>query len=505
MTIIKNIDMTKLHDKILEIAISRGILIPSAQIYGSSSGFYDYGPIGSSIKRKIVDSWRELFVIRPGFLEIESSLLVPTAVLVASGHADNFTDPVCEDVKTGKRFRADKLLEEATGLSFEAKTPAELDAAIKEYGVRAPDTQNELTAVHAVNLMFGTKTGDSKEDNAFLRPETAQGIFVDFKRIFLQNGSKLPLAIAQTGRSFRNEIAPRQGLIRMREFSQMELEYFFNPKNPSFEGFENIKNEKVRIKLSETDEVIETTLDKGVSDGYFANQIMAAFIYWQHLLCIKIGIKQTKFHFAILPKDGLPHYSKANVDLEIDTSYGRIEGSGTAYRTDYDLTQHAKHSKQDMSVKIAEEVEKFVPHVVEPSIGVDRLFYSVLESCYREKSEEKQWEWFAFPPSVAPYTVAVFPLMKKDGLPDIALKIVEQLREQGIDCYYSKTGSIGKRYAKADEIGIPYCLTIDYQSKEQEDVTLRFRDDGGQQRIKISHLSSKILECIKKNRVTKQD
>lgn len=489
--------MSKLHDRIMEIAISRGILIPSAEIYGSSSGFYDYGPIGASIKRKVVEVWRELFVIKPGFLEIESSLIVPTPVLVASGHADNFTDPVCEDSKTGRRFRADKLLEEATGRSFEGKTQAQLDAALKEHGIKAPDTGNELTAVHAVNLMFGTKTGDSREDNAYLRPETAQGIFLDFKRIFLQNGSKLPLAIAQTGRSFRNEIAPRQGLIRMREFSQMELEYFFDPDEQGFEGFEDIKDKVVRIRLPETDEVVEITLEKGVADGHFANQIMAAFVYWQHLLCLNIGISEGKFHFAILPKDGLPHYSKGNVDLEIDTSYGRIEGSGTAYRTDFDLTQHAQHSRQDMSVKIPEKKEKFVPHVVEPSIGVDRLFYSILESCFREKDEDKQWEWFAFPPAVAPYKVAVFPLMKKDGMPEIALKIVDDLRSKGIDCYYSKTGSIGKRYARADEIGIPYCLTIDYESKEKEDVTIRFRDDGGQKRISISEISTKISEFIK--------
>ncbi|MFH0927112.1 MAG: His/Gly/Thr/Pro-type tRNA ligase C-terminal domain-containing protein [Candidatus Micrarchaeota archaeon] len=210
----------------------------------------------------------------------------------------------------------------------------------------------------------------------------------------------------------------------------------------------------------------------------------------------KMGIGWDKFHFAVLPKDALPHYSRSNVDLEVETSLGTIEAAGTAYRTDFDLASHQKHSGQELAVFLPEEKKKIIPHVVEPSLGVDRPFYALLEHCFREKAAGKEWEWFAFPPSIAPYTVAVFPLMKKDGLPEIAQGIVESLRHEGIECLYSQSGSIGKRYARADEIGVPYCITVDYDTNEKKDATIRFRDDGGQVRLPISSLAAKIRECV---------
>ncbi|MFA5108051.1 MAG: glycine--tRNA ligase [Candidatus Micrarchaeia archaeon] len=498
--------MQKLHERVLDIAIQRGFLIPSAEIYGAPAGFYDYGPIGTPIKRKMQNLWREIFISKNGFLEIESSTVVPHEVLVASGHATNFTDPVVICKKDKKQFRADHLLQDATQISWEGKTPHQLDEAIKSHGIKCPECKGELSAVQAFNLMFATKVGSSEKENAYLRPETAQGIFLDFKRIFMQNGSKLPFAIGQIGKSYRNEISPRQGLVRMREFTQMELEYFFNPAEDIWGGFEKIQNKKIRIKPpAEGDaqmEVDEYSLQEAIERKWVPNQIMAAMIYWQQQYYEKIGIEKGKFHFAVLPLDALPHYSKGNVDLEVETSYGTIETSGTAYRTDFDLANHSKHSKVDLSVLDPMTNQKVMPHVIEPSLGVDRPFYCILEHCFRPKSAEKEWDWFAFPTFVAPYIAGIFPLMKKDGLPEIAQEIVDELRAQGIECYYTQSGSIGKRYARADEIGVPYCITIDYDSKEKGDVTIRYRDDGGQERIKIFDLAKKLQKLSAENKTS---
>ncbi|MFH1306264.1 MAG: glycine--tRNA ligase [Candidatus Micrarchaeota archaeon] len=497
--------MAKLHEKILDIAIQRGFLIPSAEIYNSPAGFYDYGPVGAAVKRKMQNLWRELFVLRQGYLEIETSIILPHNVFVASGHAANFKDFMIECKKEKKKFRADKLLEEKTGKSWEGKSAGEIEKGIKEHKIKCPDCEEELADVASFNLMFGTRIGSGKDDNANLRPETAQGIFLAFKRIFAQYGANLPVAIAQIGKSFRNEISPRQGLVRMREFTQMELEYFFNPKNDKMEEFEKLKEKKVRIKLpakkNEEAKIEEITLQEGVEKKYFPNEIMAVMIYWQQEYYEKIGIDKNKFHFRIMPPEELPHYSKGNVDLEVETSYGVIETVGTAYRTDFDLSSHQKHSKQELAVHVQGE-GKIIPHVIEPSFGVDRPFYCILEHCFREKSKEKEWEWFALPPSIAPYVAGIFPLQKKDGLPEIAEKIVKMLREEGIDVYYVRTGSIGKRYARADEIGVPYCITIDYESKEKNDVTIRYRDDGGQERIAISELAGKIRELEKEGKTS---
>jgi len=497
--------MQKLSERVIEIAIQRGFILPSAEIYGSPAGFYDYGPVGSAIKRKMQNLWREIFITKPGFLEIEGTTILPHEVLVASGHASNFSDPVVICKKTQKQYRADHLLQEHTGKSWEGKSAKEMDSAIKELKIKSQDG-GEFSEVKTFNLMFATYLGAGTDKPAYLRPETAQCIFLDFKRIFTQNGSKLPLAIGQVGKSYRNEISPRKGLVRMREFTQMELEYFFDPSQPDMEGFEKIADKTLRFKPpAEGDtelEVEDVTLQESIERGWVANQIMATFLYWQDVYYKKMGIDSNRYHFAVLPKDALPHYSKSNVDLEVETSIGNIETAGTAYRTDFDLKNHQEHSKQDLTAFLPERKEKIIPHVIEPSLGADRPFYALLEHCFREKTPEKDWEWFAFPPSIAPYTVGIFPLMKKDGLPEIAEKIVEELRENGIECFYSQSGTIGKRYARADEIGVPYCLTIDYDSKEKGDVTLRFRNDGAQIRIAIGDLAKEIRKFVKEDRTS---
>lgn len=505
----------KKSDELMDVAIRRCILIPSSEIYGSPAGFYDYGPVGCQIKRKLEDLWRREFLQKEGFHEIESSIVVPEAVLKASGHAANFADPLVSCSICKNKFRADHLigankLAIADGVKAEGLPPQKLSELVKKYGVECPNCKKpSLSDVSWFNMMFRTNIGPMEGNTAYFRPETAQGIFLDFSRIIRNYGNRLPIGIGQVGKSARNEISPRQGLIRMREFTQMELEYFFNPANQSHPKFEKIKGEKLRFVL-EDGTAAEMSLQKAVADGVVPNEIMAYFLHKQKMLYLAAGIPENKFHFKKIAKDGTPHYSKGNIDLEVETSHGLIETTGTAYRTDYDLSSHAKASGTDLSIFVDEEKQRVMPHVVEPSMGVDRMFWCVLEYCHREKSapsadgekKGKEWDWFDFPPAIAPYHAWIFPLMKKDGMDEKARLVEEMLREAGLSVYCQETGSIGRRYARADEIGVPYCITIDFDTLENDTVTLRFRNDGKQIRLKVAELPGKILSFVKEGKVT---
>ncbi|HIH19091.1 TPA: glycine--tRNA ligase [Candidatus Micrarchaeota archaeon] len=498
-------------DALMDVAIRRSFLIPSSEIYGSPSGFFDYGPVGAAIKRKIENLWRSEFLHKEGFHEIETSLIVPEAVLKASGHAENFADPLVTCSQCKNKFRADHLIEQSENAKKEhvkaaGLPPAQLGELIQKYAVLCPQCKKPtLSDVGWFNMMFRTNIGPIEGNTAYFRPETAQGIFLDFARIVRNYQSKLPIGIGQVGRSARNEISPRQGLIRMREFTQMELEYFFNPKDQSHPKFGKIKHEKLRF-ASEEGQPQYIEIEKAVHTGLVANEIMAYFLWKVERLYLSCGIPKEKFHFRKMPKEETPHYSKGNIDLEVETSYGLVETVGVAYRTDFDLSSHSKHSGADLSVFVEGEKAKVVPHVVEPSMGVDRLFWCVLEHAFRGKTPEKDWEWFDFPPAIAPYHAWIFPLMKKDGMDEKARQIEENLREEGLTVYYQDSGSIGRRYARADEIGVPYCITVDYDTLDEKSdkhgtVTVRFRNDGKQIRVKIGELSSKIAHFVKEGKV----
>ncbi|VVC01387.1 Threonine--tRNA ligase [uncultured archaeon] len=497
----------KKSDELMDVAIRRCILIPSSEIYSSPAGFYDYGPVGCEIKRKLENLWRQEFLQKEGFHEIETCLVVPEAVLKASGHAANFADPLVTCTNCKNKFRADHLISankaaQKDGVKPEGLPPQQLSELVKKYNVECPDcAKPTLSEVSWFNMMFRTNIGPVEGNTAYFRPETAQGIFLDFARIVRNYGSRLPIGIGQVGRSARNEISPRQGLIRMREFTQMELEYFFNPSDQSHAKYERVKGEALRFVL-EDGTAAQLTLEKAVADGVVPNQIMAYFLHKQKMLYLAAGIPEGKFHFKKIPKNDTPHYSKGNIDLEVETSYGLVETTGTAYRTDYDLSSHAKASGADLSVFVEEQKQRVVPHVVEPSMGVDRMFWCVLEYCYREKSAAKEWEWFDFPPAIAPYHAWIFPLMKKDGMDVKAREVEGKLRESGLSVYYQDSGSIGKRYARADEIGVPYCITVDYDTLEKGTVTLRFRNDGKQIRLAIGELPERILSFVKAGRVS---
>jgi len=250
---------------------------------------------------------------------------------------------------------------------------------------------------------------------------------------------------------------------------------------------------------------VEATLREIVKKKWATDEIMAYFLLKQWDFYRSLNIPEEKMWFRVLEQGEVPHYSMGNVDMEVDTSYGVIETTGNAYRTDFDLSAHAKESGKDMGVHVEGKKGKIIPHVFELSMGVDRLFFVLLESCYRPKNEEKDWEWFDFPPAIAPYDACVFPLMKKDGLAEKAQEVAGMLRDAGLDGFYYASGSIGKRYARADEIGVPYAITIDYDTLEGDTVTVRFRNDGKQERLKIQELAAKIREFKKEGKVSLGD
>jgi len=503
----------QLNDRIFELALKRSFFFPSNEPYGGTAGFYEYGPVGVLIKHKIEGLWRDMFIRSEGFHEVETSIVTPEAVLVASGHVSSFADPVVECVKCKTRVRADTLAHEKHyslhGEKWDGLLES-LDHVISSKGIKCPKCGDHFGKAHMFNLMFQTGIGGERSP-AYSRPETAQGIFTAFPRIFRNHGTKLPLAVGQVGRSFRNEISPRKGLIRMREFTQMELEYFFNPAEPGFVGFGKVSGHKMTMEVHGKKKQMDPA--ETVSHKLAANEIMAYFLARQWEFYKKIGIDEKRMRLRVLDAAEVPHYSKGNIDMEVETSFGVIETIGNAYRTDFDLSQHSKHSGADLSVFIESEKKKVMPHVFELSMGVDRTFYCVLEHCFRDKDEKdaagkwklgtgKEWEWFDFPPAVAPYHAAVFPLMAKDGLDVKAEEVALMLREKGLDVAYRESGSIGRRYARADEIGIPYALTIDYDTLKDGTLTLRYRNDGKQERIKISDCVERLKECMRKGKVT---
>jgi len=482
-----------LHEKIFDLALKRSIFYPSNEPYGGVAGFYDYGPVGILLKRKIERLWRKSFIRERGYLEVQSSIITPEPVLKASGHVDEFGDPIIECGKCKIKIRADSFIaDHVDGFEWDGKLES-LDRIIKEKKLKCPKCEGKLSKAHMFNLMFKTGIGADRVP-AYSRPETAQGIFTSFPRLYKNHGTKLPMAVGQIGRSFRNEISPRKGLDRMREFTQMEVEYFFNPSEPAIEGFDKVPDEKMRFMTG--NEITTKTAYEAVEEKTASNEIFAFFLWKEWDFYKKVGIREPKMYFRVLREDETPHYSKRNIDMEVQTSFGVIETIGNAYRTDFDLSQHAKLSGEDFSVFVESEKKKIIPHVFEVSMGVDRLILCVLEHCFREATKEKDWEWFDFPPVIAPYEIAVYPLMKKDGMAEKAKEITAGLREK-YDVHYRDSGSIGRRYARGDEIGVLASVTVDYDTMKDGTVTLRYRNTGEQVRIELEKVGEIVDRFMK--------
>ncbi len=440
-------------DDIVSLAKRRGFIYQGSEVYGGLSGTWDYGPLGVQLKRNIMNLWWQMFVDgRDDMYGVDAAILMNQRVWQASGHVDTFVDPLCEDTVNHRRYRTDHILKDK-GISSDGMTMEQMDAAIAERGIKSPDG-NPLSKSQTFNMMFKTNVGPVADDTSisYLRPETAQGIFTNFKNVVDSFYPDLPFGIAQQGKAFRNEISPRDFVFRSREFEQMEIEYFIHP-----EGW-------------------EAEFDKWVA---LCKEWFAA-----------LGLPEGSVHELEVPEEDRAHYSKRTVDFEFDYPIGREELMGLAYRTDFDLGNIQRDAKKSMEYAIKGTNERFVPHVIEPSFGVERALMAVLCASYREdeRNGEKR-TYLALPEHLAPVKYAVSPLLKnKPELVAKAREVYAALKKKYGAVMWDDNGNIGKRYRRQDEIGTPHCVVIDFQALEDGTVTIRDRDTTEQRRIAIDEL-----------------
>lgn len=440
-------------EAIISLAKRRGFIYPGSDVYGGLSGTWDYGPLGVTLKRNIMQLWWKMFVEdREDMYGVDAAILMNQKVWQASGHVDTFTDPLVEDLETKERFRADHLLKDA-GFSVDGLSLVELTTLIRDNGVKSPHG-NELSDVRTFNMMFTTTVGPVANDTSvsYLRPETAQGIFTNFKNIVDSFYPSLPFGIAQQGKAFRNEISPRDYIFRSREFEQMEIEYFVDPES------------------------WETHFELLVRDIY-------AFLD-------ALGLPREAVHELEVPENDRAHYSKRTIDFEFDFPIGREELLGIAYRTDFDLGNIQRVSGKSMEYTVKGTTTKFIPHVIEPSFGVERAVMAVLSAAYTEDQVNGETRtYLKLPEHLAPIRYAVSPLLKnKPELVEKAREVYSILKKKHGNIMWDDNGNIGKRYRRQDEIGTPYCVVIDFDSLEDNSVTIRDRDTTEQRRVSISDL-----------------
>ncbi len=562
-------DENKTPDKftiINELARRRGFFWQSYEIYGGVSGFVTYGFLGFKLKQSIEKKLRQLFVNKFGILEIESPIIAPSKVFEASGHVGHFKEPMVECLKCKRRFRADHLLQEFAEISpseAEKLSLEEVETAIDEHKIRCPECEGTFGEPKYFLTMFKTTIGPYSEAVGYGRPEAAQGIFVEFRRLYEMVREKLPFGVMQIGHALRNEISPRQGLIRLREFTIIDLEFFFNPEESNCFPLKDVENETLPLVLAEKklrglEEIVEVTVKKALEKGYIKAEWQAVFMLLAKKLLVALGVPAEKQRFIEKLPWEKAHYALQSFDQEVYVErWGWVEVSGHAYRTDYDLKSHMQFSGVDMRVfkehekpvermqtavkplmtklgpafkkkaakvaemlseadpgeveahfkkngyytleeykvlpehveitrqKVKERGKRFIPHVVEPSFGSDRLVYVALEYAYRVKDGRAI---LSFPRDIAPIQAGVYPLVSKDGLPEKALQVYKTLIDEGFTVEYDEAGSIGRRYARADEIGVPLGITVDYETLKDNTVTIRDRDSWRQVRSQIKNL-----------------
>lgn len=572
------------HDKVMNVAKKRGFLWSSFEIYAGVAGFYDYGPLGAILKNAIINKWREYYIIREGFYEIESPTVMPEEALKASGHVDHFTDPMTECKECLEVYRADHIIEEVISKDIDGLSNEELTEMIAEEEIGCPKCGSQLSRVWNYNLMFQTLIGAKGKKTGYMRPETAQGIFIPFKRLLRFFRGKLPFGVVQIGKAYRNEISPRQGVIRLREFTQAEAEIFVDPKDKTHERFSQIKDKMLKLYPAEVQmsegESIEISVEDALEKKVVSSQMLIYQLYLARKFLEELGIPDEVIRFRQHLPTEMAHYAIDCWDVEVHTErYGWVEIIGIADRTDFDLKSHTEHSTEDLRVFIeydepkqvkklvtkpnmskfgpsfkgdapkilkelenidAEEVkraievedvfklkigentfdllpehvnfeeidetirgEKIFPHVIEPSYGIDRIVFSVLLHTFTEDKENER-EYFKLPKDIAPVEVSVFPLLNKEELTKTALQIRDDLRTSGFIAEFDSSGTIGRRYARSDEIGVPFALTVDHESLEDNKVTIRNRDNLEQKRILISDISE-ILDDLMKYRVKFED
>ncbi|MBI5140043.1 MAG: glycine--tRNA ligase [Candidatus Vogelbacteria bacterium] len=443
-------------ENIISLAKRRGFIFQGSEIYGGLAGTWDYGPLGVGLKKNIRDLWWKTFVDdSDDMYGIDAAVLMNSKVWEATGHVATFTDPLVEDVKTKKRYRADHLLEE-NGVNPNGMSLSQMDAEIKSHKLKSPDG-NMLGDVRHFNMMFQTKVGatDDSSSVVYLRPETAQGMFVNFKNVIDSFHPKLPFGLAQIGKAFRNEITPGNFIFRLRELEQMEIEYF-------------------------------------IREEEWAGQFNSWLGRIKEFLVKIIGLSADHLSEYEHSDEERSFYSKKTVDILFDYPFGAKELYGLAYRTDYDLKKHGEYSSVPLEYFDEKEGKRFSPHVIEPAVGVDRIVLAVLCDAYREDQmgDEKR-AYLKLSPKVAPIKAAIFPLLKnKPELVNKARDVYKLLKSDfHSSVMFDDNGNIGKRYRRQDEIGTPFCITIDFETLSDDTVTLRDRDSGKQERIKISELT----------------
>ena len=549
--------------EILSLCKRRGFLWPSYDIYGGLAGMFDFGPLGVALKNNIEEHWRRLYVLQEGFLELSCPLVAPEPVFKASGHLDTFSDMYVECVKCGETYRADHLAE---GLHENpgALGEAQLDRLLKDNEVACPSCKGQLSEPKRFNLMFKTSVGAGRAKTAYLRPETAQGMFLNFQQVYRLGRERLPVGAVQIGASFRNEISPRQGPTRLREFHQMEAELFVHPDDKTWPRFKDVKHEQLLL-VPNSGETRTLSLEEAVREKVIVNEVLAYFMWLTYRFAVDVGIDPSRMRFRQHQRTEMAHYASDCWDLETELGYGWMELVGVADRGCYDLSAHINHAGADLtaferfdepreveqetvkvrfdimgklfkgetkqvadalssmpadSLKGKDEVtvhangkeykvpgecfevvtrrekvtgRKIVPHVIEPAYGVDRILYAVLEHAYTKKDD---YVTLRLKGLVAPLKAGVFPLMARDGLDEIASELCALVRSAGMHAYYDDAGSIGRRYARMDEVGTPCCVTVDYRTKEDGTVTVRDRDGGDQVRIKRENVVLAVTRMV---------
>ncbi len=482
------------YDTVMKLALERGFYFPSCEIYGDAhAGFWEYGPTGTNMKNKFIELWRRELLRRDDMIEIDGSQIMSKSVFIASGHLDNFTDPVIKCKNCGATFRADKYIAEKSGKEIpELLSGNEIDKIVEEYNLRCPTCKGTFLESSRFNMMFKVEIGPSKEE-AYLRPETCQSIFVDFPRIFKTMRGRLPLAVAQVGKSFRNEIAPRQSLLRLREFYQAEIEVFCNPNRLNdLSKFEQVKDTSLKLFIKNSYHTI--CAEDAVREGYLPNKLVAYYLSLLTLFYSKTGIIMERTRFRQLSDEEKAFYASTAFDFEVETSVGWLELVACNYRSDYDLKKHSMISKQNLNVIDPSDNAKVLPHLFELSMGIDRSIYSILEHSYYEDIEAKRVVLRLVPP-IAPILIGVLPLVTKDGLREKAQDIYSKLKLD-YSTFYDESGSIGRRYRRLEEIGAPFALTIDNQTMKDDTVTIRYRDTMLQERVKVSEVSNFLDEIV---------
>ncbi|MBO4247696.1 glycine--tRNA ligase [Halomicrobium sp. IBSBa] len=566
---------------LVELAKRRGFFLQSAGAYGGVSGFYTFGPSGAALKQNIEDTWRDRFTIQEGNMEVDAPTVMSEPVFEASGHLDGFDDMLVECPDCGESHRADHIVEDNTDIEEAESIPvAEVEELIAEYELVCPTCGTGLAgqAIEDFNLMFETNIGPGSADPGYLRPETAQGIFIEFPQLAEYARNQLPFGVTQIGRAYRNEISPRKSLLRVREFTQAELELFVDPEEdePALEAVADVTAPFYPAADQEADEgqPYEATIREVVDEGVVGKPWIAYYLGVAKQWYESIGVDMDRFRFRQHLSGERAHYAADCWDAEAEVDGDWIELGGFAYRSDYDLSKHDSYSDEDFTVfkqydepvtveratvdpdmsylgpefggsagavadalealaerdpdafdgsevvvevdgeshavpvekvnfgveEVTESGEHITPHVVEPSLGIDRALYTALDHSYREDEVDGEHRsYLALPAAVAPTTVGVFPLMDRDGMGEYAREVVDELRGAGLAVTYDDSGAIGRRYRRQDEVGTPFCVTVDYatlgearddegESAAPDTVTVRERDTTAQKRVPVADL-----------------